>query len=242
MGGPSLFGMVQPLPPSSFSHMGMRSQDLHGNMHAVSVSGTAPLLRQRSQAANPACRGACSAMKSTICSQRPECSVWQRAAGQRSCTVRRATAGNADAGAMSGFFNMLGQMMQQGQASEATPSGAALGVNGVSYHPPGACRHMCEWVPALESLLEGTDRDLLLCFAGTPAPLLNDISMQLPANSMGLVYGSSGSVRGRDWQIRCSAYKFLLLHADSAHPLSRQSAWSEPKCAAVIMYRARRPC
>jgi hypothetical protein len=52
-----------------------------------------------------------------------------------------------------------------------------------------------------KSLLEGTDRHMSLCFAGTPAPLLNDISMQLPANSMGLIYGSSGSVSGCDWQI-----------------------------------------
>lgn len=214
MGGPSLSGMVQALPPSSCSYMGMRSHDLHGNPHAVSTGGTSTPLRRRSQAAAPACRGACTPMKSTICSQRPERSVWRRAAGQRSWTACKAAAGNTDAGAMSGFFNMLGQMMQQGQASEAPPSGTVLGVNGVTYHPPGACRHLCGWRPALAgSLLTGIGRHMLLCFAGTPAPLLNDISMQLPANSMGLIYGSSGSVRGRNRQSRCSAYMFLLLHA-----------------------------
>ena len=198
MGASSLSGMVQALQSSCCPHTGRLTRDLHGKMHAVSTGGTSTLLRQRSQAAKPACTGACSAIKSTICSQRPACSAWRRAPGQRSWTACRAAAGNADAGAMSGFFNMLGQMMQQGQASEAPPSGAALGVKGMTYHPPGACRNICERLPALAaSWLTGICRHTLLYFTGTPAPLLNDISMQLPANSMGLIYGSSGSVRDR---------------------------------------------
>lgn len=32
------------------------------------------------------------------------------------------------------------------------------------------------------------------CCTGTVAPLLQDVSMQLPANSMGLIYGRSGAV------------------------------------------------
>lgn len=59
---------------------------------------------------------------------------------------------------------MLGQMLQQSQSPEAAPPGAALAIAGLSYQPPG-----------------------------TVAPLLQDVSMQLPANSMGLIYGRSGA-------------------------------------------------
>ncbi|KAL3130860.1 hypothetical protein ABBQ38_000189 [Trebouxia sp. C0009 RCD-2024] len=48
--------------------------------------------------------------------------------------------------------------------SQAVPSGSSLTVDNLSYHP-----------------------------AGSPVPLLTDLSLQLPANQLGLIYGRSGA-------------------------------------------------
>jgi hypothetical protein len=140
----------------------------------------------------------------------------------------RAAAGNTDAGAMSSFFNMLGQMMQQGQGGQATPSGAALGIDGLSYHPPGANTFVCGCDHSVTSC-GVTDRHMLPCFAGTPAPLLNDVSMQLPANSMGLIYGSSGSVR-RQIASSCPCGHCPVFHLQSAQEPERPIIFDSLKC------------
>ena len=159
--------MVHTLPSSRFPGIGPRNGGLHGIVHAArqTSSSCAPMrtLHQHHIDAAAAYSGGCTAAIEIIRSQPHVCSAWRTAAGQRSCTACRAAASNADAGAMSGFFNMLGQMMQQGQASEAPPSGAVLGVNGVSYHPPGTCRHVYVWMPALTALCSQAQTETCFC-------------------------------------------------------------------------------
>ncbi|KAL3138887.1 hypothetical protein ABBQ32_005712 [Trebouxia sp. C0010 RCD-2024] len=61
--------------------------------------------------------------------------------------------------------NFMGLMGQiLNDMSHAVPSGSSLTVNNLSYHP-----------------------------AGSPVPLLTDLSLQLPANQLGLIYGRSGA-------------------------------------------------
>ena len=93
-------------------------------------------MQQHSHEAAAACKAASPAAWKTAYSQAAATSAWQAAA--RSSMACSAAAGNTDAGAMSSFFSMLGQMMQQGQAGQETPTGAALGIDVLSYHPPGA--------------------------------------------------------------------------------------------------------
>jgi hypothetical protein len=192
-------GMMQALPRSSMGSPLRRVSRPPGpsdGMQAVSSissGGRRAVHKQHSHQAATLRKAACTAARKATRSGLATCSTCRSATC--SSTACGATAGNTDAGAMSSFFNMLGQMMQQGQTSQATPSGAALGVGGVSYHPPGAGEHFHLSCAHHTRVWQAATVLTRRACAGTPAPLLKDISMQLPANSMGLIYGSSGSVR-----------------------------------------------
>ena len=74
----------------------------------------------------------------------------------------------ADAAAAAAVFQAIARSLAEladgGRASQAPPAGAALRLDRLSYHPPGA-----------------------------PAPLLSSACLSLPPHGFGLIYGRSGS-------------------------------------------------